>query len=248
MQKVRVLPFETLPGPLNMALDEYLTWQALEYGLASFRWYAWQETTVTLGYFQSVQELQAARPELSACPWVRRSSGGGTLVHDPAHELTYALALPPSANWKPPTDNWICQMHRYLRSALAHFNVPARLVVCGEEKKLEPFLCFQHQTPGDLLIGQHKVAGSAQRRLKGAIGQHGSVTFSRSPLTPHMPGVAELSGVKIDFSEFQTAFLNTLRDDAGWMLEPGELSESDWGKIRQIADEKYTHPDWNHKR
>ena len=33
----------------------------------------------------------------------------------------------------------------------------------------EPFLCFQRRVPGDVLIGPHKIAGSAQRRHRGAV-------------------------------------------------------------------------------
>ncbi len=34
---------------------------------------------------------------------------------------------------------------------------------------IEPFLCFQRRSPGDVVIGETKVAGSAQRRCQGAV-------------------------------------------------------------------------------
>ena len=70
--------------------------------------------------------------------------------------------------------------------------------MCGEEKKLGPFLCFQHQTPGDLLVAGHKVVGSAQRRPHGATMQHGSILLRRSPHAPALPGIADLSETPID--------------------------------------------------
>jgi lipoate-protein ligase A len=237
----------TSAGTRQMALDEYLTLQALERGVASFRWYSWAEPTVSLGYFQAVQDLHD-RPALQHCQWVRRSSGGATLVHDPAHELTYALAIPPGPAWRPPIDNWICQMHRYLRSALSHFGVQAKQVACGEEQKLEQFLCFRHQTAGDLLVGQHKVAGSAQRRMKAAIGQHGSINFSQSPITPQVPGIAEVTGVTIDPSQFREVFSKVLRVEAGWALEPCELDATAWEHVARIEQAKYANSEWSHKR
>ena len=81
---------------------------------------------------------------------------------------------------------------------LAEFGIMARM----NERTLvslggEPFLCFQRRSVGDLLVGEHKVCGSAQRRRKGAILQHGSLLLAASPHAPELPGLAELNGQSI---------------------------------------------------
>lgn len=53
------------------------------------------------------------------------------------------------------------------------------------------FLCFERRSCGDVVWADRKVMGSAQRRLSGAILQHGSLLLSRSPHAPSLPGLSE---------------------------------------------------------
>ena len=61
-----------------------------------------------------------------------------------------------------------------------------------------PFLCFQRRTPGDLLIGGAKVLGSAQRRRKTAVLQHGGLLLAQSAHAPELAGIAELTGRELE--------------------------------------------------
>src|SRR5947209_17026168 len=144
----RLLPFETADGPHQMAADEVLLAAAVE-GVASLRFYAWEPPTLSLGYFQRADE-RLTDPRLAALPFVRRASGGGALVHH--HEVTYALALPPGPPWQS-GEPWPCRMHHLIQSALADLGVAATRRACGEQRRAGAFLCFRHQTPGDLLAG-----------------------------------------------------------------------------------------------
>ena len=94
--RIRLLPFAIADGVTNMAADEVMLRSAAD-GIASLRFYGWAQATVSLGYFQS-HVANRADPKLGALPWVRRPSGGATLVHH--HALTYALALPPGDAWQ----------------------------------------------------------------------------------------------------------------------------------------------------
>src|SRR2546429_99084 len=93
----RVLPFESAAGAWQMAADEALLESASLSNVASFRAYAWTEATLSLGYFQP-SALRLTDPLLAPLPYVRRASGGATLVHH--REVTYALALPAGAPWQ----------------------------------------------------------------------------------------------------------------------------------------------------
>ncbi|MEO2088804.1 MAG: hypothetical protein ABGY75_04790, partial [Gemmataceae bacterium] len=97
-------------------------------------------------------------------PYVRRATGGAAIVHDPPTEITYSFALPPGPHWQPPGESWICRMHYFVRDVLrAKWGVTAKAVVCGEEQKLGPVLCFLHHTPGDLVV-EARVRFSEQSR------------------------------------------------------------------------------------
>ena len=91
MGKARVIIDEPAPGVWNMAVDHALLETANATGLISLRFYAWSQPTLSLGYFQSRSHRQQHSASL-ACPLVRRSTGGGAIVHD--QEITYSLCVP----------------------------------------------------------------------------------------------------------------------------------------------------------
>lgn len=246
MPPVRLLPFAAASGADNMARDEALLHAAADRGVASLRFYTWTEPTLSLGYFQPSADRLTDSP-LSQMAWVRRATGGAAIVHDPAHEITYSLALPPGEAWQPRGESWICRMHYVVRDVLNEMGVGARAVVCGEEVKLGPVLCFRHQTPGDLTVNGHKIAGSAQRKWKGAMLQHGSVLFSRSPLAPSLPGIAELSGVTVS-KAVREPILAEFAKQTGWTLEPGDWTADELANAERISADKFANAEWNAKR
>jgi lipoate-protein ligase A len=101
--------------------------------------------------------------------------------------------------------------------------------------------------PGDLTVNGHKVAGSAQRKWKGALLQHGSILFSRSPLAESLPGIAELSGVRVT-KTIRESVLAELTRDTGWTLEAGDWTAAELADTKRIAGEKFAGAEWNAKR
>lgn len=224
-----------------MAADEVML-QAASHGIASLRFYTWSEPTLSLGYFQhAAQRLND--PRLRSVAWVRRPSGGAAILHH--HELTYCLTLPADRIGK---GSWICRMHDLIGETLQTFGVTTRAVACGEERKLGEFLCFLHQTPADLVIEGAKVVGSAQRKLRGAMMQHGSILLAQSEHTPALPGVAELGGRRIGIDELSSALLERFQVNLSWELVESDFSMAEVEFIRQITTDKYASSDWNEKR
>ena len=216
-----------------MAADEAMLLSA-ESGVASLRFYGWSPATVSLGYFQPASAA-FDDPILALLPWVRRSTGGATLVHD--RELTYALALPPNLAG----DSWMPRMHAIIVDALTTLGVHVDLV--REAAKFGDVLCFQQQTVGDVLSAGRKVVGSAQRRHRRCLLQHGAILLRRSPATPELPGLFETTGHDIESESLATAIV----DVAGWAIEAGDWTADDSGGIETIRD-KYGNPAWNEKR
>ena len=227
-----------------MAADEALLQTAVA-GTASFRLYGWSQPTLSLGYFQS-SAASRAYPTLGELPCVRRPSGGAALVHH--LEVTYTLALPPGTPWQKSGESWLRRMHDLLIDALASLGV--RVKMCGEyeEKKLGEVLCFLHQTPGDLLIGGSKIVGSAQRKQRGALMQHGSILLGASPWTPHLPGIRELAGVVLSAELLGTAVAEQFAKQTGWRFVASEWTPSERQRIDELAAGKYSQPVWNGKR
>lgn len=248
MPEIRTLPFATRTGTGNMAADEVMLHTAAERGTASFRAYSWTSPTLSLGYFQPSADRDLTE-KLASLDWVRRATGGAAIVHDPFTELTYSIALPAGAPWQTRGDAWICRMHGYLRETLQSvWGIESKLLVCGAETKLGPVLCFQHQTAGDLLIGAHKIAGSAQRKQKGALLQHGSILLRHSAIAPQLPGIAELTEISIPAEELAIGFIRRLAVETGWHPHSSDWTDEEFAEVEQIENEKYKSAVWNHKR
>jgi lipoate-protein ligase A len=223
-----------------MAFDEVLLESAVE-GTPSLRFYGWLSPTVSLGYFQP----SAVRGEgaLGDLPWVRRASGGMTLVHH--QELTYALALPSSL--LAVGQSWICRMHHTIRAALANFGVTAQTHSAPDHHPSGP-LCFHHFTAGDLMIGQAKVVGSAQRKLRGALLQHGGILLAQSPYTPSLPGIREIIGRDLKVESLCAAVQRAFERDTGWTLVPQDVSADERRCVEDLVETRYDAAEWNEKR
>ncbi|MCY2974874.1 MAG: hypothetical protein NTW52_09450 [Planctomycetota bacterium] len=78
-------------GAWNMAMDQAMALYAAEQGCIILRVYQWASPTLSLGYFQSHDDLLTI-PGLEEIDCVRRETGGGAIVHD--HEITYSVAVP----------------------------------------------------------------------------------------------------------------------------------------------------------
>jgi lipoate-protein ligase A len=139
-------------------------------------------------------------------------------------------------------------MHELIGRSLRTWGISAERVGCGEERKLGSVLCFQHQTVGDLLLAHQKIAGSAQRKSRGAVLQHGGILLSCSRHAPQLNGIVELSGVSISADSLRQALEGQLEGAFGWTLNRENWSACDLEQIRTIESAKYANAAWNLKR
>jgi lipoate-protein ligase A len=197
-------------GAWNMAVDEALLDQAADEGLASLRFYRWREPTLSLGYFQRYDERALHAPSRDAAV-VRRLSGGGALIHD--RELTYSLCLPASHPLARETVKLYESAHEALIDTLGERGIAAslhgRAAMAPAEQPDEPFLCFARRTSADVVLAETstsasapiKIVGSAQRRRRGAVLQHGAVLLETSPSAPELPGLDRAGAARLAADE-----------------------------------------------
>lgn len=242
MARCRFLPYAAADGPHNMAADEALLQSAAQ-GTASLRFYGWAAPTVSLGYFQP-ECVRAEDERLTPLPYVRRASGGGTLVHH--HEVTYALAVPPGPPWQT-GEPWLRRMHAIIALALKETAIAAYVQDEADVPSAGPF-CYLQPTPGDLLIGSSKIVGSAQRKQRGALMQHGSILLAASPLTPALPGIRELTGRSLTAVETCVSVRRAFADQTGWEILETDWTASERQAIAALAANKYSQDWWNRKR
>jgi len=253
------------PGSWNMAVDEALLEAAVD-GTATLRLYQWAEPTLSLGYFQRLDDRRL-HPASRACAVVRRQTGGGAILHD--RELTYSLALPARSRFARDATELYLVVHeaigKLLAGALESTATNWRLEIHERPSRLapaaEPFLCFERRARGDLLLvadrrvtrtdappPAYKILGSAQRRHRGAILQHGSLLLGQSPAAPELPGWRELTGEATTAADLITALPEHLAAVLSSRLESGDLPSAMRAAAGQLERQKYASPAWTARR
>lgn len=162
-----------LPGAENMVRDEALLERVLAGEGPFIRVYGWAKPTLSLGYFQRLEEVaEVGAAERLGVDVVRRFTGGGAILHH--HELTFAVALPASHPWaRLGVNDSYLEITRPLLTLLQSRQVRARYR--GEGLAVKTANCFAGSACPDIVVGGNKLFGSAQRRREGAVLQHGSL-------------------------------------------------------------------------
>lgn len=243
----RIIVDEPAGGAWNMAVDEALLESAADTGECVLRFYQWQEPTLSLGYFQRWQERQAHVASLH-CDLVRRPSGGGAILHD--RELTYCFVAPAGHPLARDAESLYRAIHGTLIETLDDLDVPASLCASSDEapdddRASRAFLCFQRRSPGDVLLGDAKIVGSAQRRWSSAVLQHGSILLSRSPAAPELEGIEQLAGVPISAEMLAELWQPPLMAALRLSHRKVGLTAAEATAARGFLRDKYDQARWN---
>jgi lipoate-protein ligase A len=92
------------------------------------------------------------------------------------------------------------------------------------------------------------VLGSAQRRHRGAILQHGSLLAAKSQAAPELPGLSDLIGVELQIEGLVTAITVKLTEALNIRPIPDRLSKKLESKAADLANKKYSSEIWTNRR
>lgn len=204
----------------NMAVDEALLRHVVSPVL---RIYGWQQTCVSLGYFQKSSVAPAGTP------FVRRYTGGGLVEH--GNDLTYTLVLPAD---HPLTLAGTLPSYRAIHEAVASALQAAGTVchLATAQPKKDHASCFLKPVPADVLDSKGiKLAGAAQRRTKQGCLHQGSILLP-GPIPAQM---TELLPEHLALA-LQTSWIATERT-----RQEEELAE-------KLFRERYSTREWNFSR
>jgi lipoate-protein ligase A len=256
MTRARLLIDPPLPGPTNMARDEALLQLChRRTDPPMLRLYAWSPATISLGYFQDYGEYQRLPPPAGALPVVRRTTGGGAILHD--LELTYALVISlehPLVKGRP---NHLYRLaHEAIIAAVGH---QVRMLGCDDSAcdasaQRGPFFCFARRHGLDVVTadgqgpgGFSKIAGSAQRRTADAILQHGSIILdTRYPQQP-VGTWSALAGTAMDFAAAVQLLVPAFAESLGVSLHQKSWWESELLAAADL-ERRYVSPPWTMHR
>ncbi|WP_166828565.1 lipoate--protein ligase family protein [Thalassoroseus pseudoceratinae] len=240
-------------GAWNMALDEALLEAALAEEFVVSRWYRWSEPTLSLGYFQSPDDplIDTRFRDLQK---VRRLSGGGAILHD--REWTYSCVIPPSHPQSETPLQVYHQAHDAIISVLKRHGVPAALRGEFLDALEGNFLCFQRGDSRDIVCDGKKILGSAQRRRRGAVLQHGSLIVEASPVAPEIPGLKEQANLDtLDndiITELAQALHSVLRinelESGNQLSDETAYPQSILDRATELKHERYDALAWGRRR
>lgn len=167
-------------GFTHMAVDLALAQQAAQRPFAAtLRVYRWQPAAVSLGFHQSLEEIDLEACRRQGVDVVYRPTGGRAVLH--SNELTYSVTLSPASRL---FDLEIMAVYERISlailAALAQLQIPA--VFDRSDRTAKDFsrgelssLCYASAIQHEIGVQGRKLVGSAQRRFTDAVLQHGSI-------------------------------------------------------------------------
>lgn len=257
MNTFRLLQTGYNTAAFNMALDEVLINRiASGQSAPTLRFYRWQPSTISIGYFQSME----AEVDLNKCrelgvDVVRRQTGGGAVFHD--DEVTYSMHVPLSLRILPEKilDSYakICGA---LITGLKQININA------------------HFAPlNDIVVGDtvmQKISGNAQTRKQGVLLQHGTILKSVNvekmfdllkvpdeklkgklitDIKQRVTSIDDYLGHSISFDKIVEALISGFKQDFSEVqFVEDSLTDAEIADATALAEQKYNTNSWNYQR
>jgi lipoate-protein ligase A len=256
-------------GAWNMAVDEAIL---LEIGarrsLPTLRLYSWVPACLSLGYSQSIKDVDRVMLDQSGWTLVRRPTGGRAILH--TDELTYSVIAPPD---EPHVRGNVIESYRRLSMALLF-----ALKSIGLDPKADPHkdapqnglgpVCFEVPSNYEITVRGKKLIGSAQARRKEGVLQHGSLplfgdltritgvlrfdspeekTRAAVRLLEHATTVETILNRQISLEEAMQAFFNAFNRKLNINLIPGDLSPAEYRLAEELVTKKYDNNIWTER-
>ena len=262
MMDWRVIGLQTHDAFMNMALDEAVC-EAVAAGEVppTIRFYRWQPSAVSIGYFQSLDdEVAVEKCKEAGVDYIRRRTGGGSVYHDYDGEITYSVIAPESIFPRGILDSYkvICG---WIIDSLERVGVKAEfkpindIVMAGGDVE-----------EGEESVEGKKISGNAQTRRSGVLLQHGTLLFKVD--VPKMfsllkVGQEKIADKMIAAASDRVTSINTLKpklsieDVYGAMVEgftdgkkwkEGDFLISEMKRASELIEERYGNAEWNGMR
>jgi lipoate---protein ligase len=241
-KQIRVLETGCNPGAWNMALDEALLTNLVDYDTPILRLYGWQPPCVSIGYFQSMEEeVDVLKCSNMGVDVVRRITGGGAVLHE--FELTYTFI----------TKN-------YPANILESYQLICEpVVLClnrlGYKAKYVPL--------NDIVVDNKKVSGNAQTRKNNTLLQHGTILLDvdvekmfsmlkvpSEKIKDKMIKDAKdrVAGIDRSFEEVASNLKESFAEIFGAQIITDTLSSKEEEDTEKLVIEKYSSRQWNWRK
>lgn len=267
--KMRLIIDQPKTAAENMAIDEAIMRNCKKLGLPTLRLYSWKPPTVSIGYFQSLnEEVDLLKCKECGVDYVRRITGGGAVLHD--KELTYSFVCAADGSIVPKN---ILESYRKICQGiifgLDKFGLSAQFVPLNDiiVNHAEHSSAWPRATA--VAQGSKKISGQAQTRRENVILQHGTVLLDVD--VDKMFSILKVPNEKMrdkivqDVKQRVTSLKHELGREIGFDEMAGQIAkgfattfEAEFARgalsahekklAEKIAKEKFSKKEWNEMR
>jgi lipoate-protein ligase A len=252
-----------------MAVDEALLESVTQaMSIPVLRLYAWSPPCLSIGYAQSIADID--QPRLAAQGWqvVRRPTGGRAILH--TDELTYAVIAPQD---EPRLAGGVLASYRRLSTALLRalhlLEAPAESTQpTGKAARNQEPVCFEVPSSYEITVDGKKLIGSAQVRKRGGVLQHGTLPLSGdlARITRALAYAADNDrqaaaqrvlkraatleaalGRVVPWDDAADALATAFASELSLELVPSALTREETTRAQELEVQKYAHPSWTNK-
>ena len=257
----RLIDEGPLDGPSNMALDEaLLSCFDPRHSLPVLRLYGWEPPALSVGRYQDA----AGALDLELCtadrvPVVRRMTGGGIIFH--GQELTYSIVCAPEQIGEAlGVKDGFRKLCGFLLGTYQRLGLDAAFATdrnsAGVPLGERTAFCFAGKEDFDVLVNGQKIGGNAQRRLRGAILQHGSIPlesrvqhalrYLKEP-APGAAGAVSLAelGLRPELAVLKGMLVDSFQERVGARLQRVVPSAEEREAAARLEASKYRCDEWN---
>jgi len=255
-------------GAWNMALDEAIL-ESISEGLqpVTVRLYAWAPACLSLGYAQSISDVNVSALERDGWQLVRRPTGGRAILH--TDELTYSVCAHQD---DPIMAGGILESYRrishILIRGLSRIGIDAvsdNRYELPEDSDRTAAVCFEVPSNYEITANGKKLIGSAQARKNLSVLQHGSFPLfgdltriieglnfdnleqqsaARRRLLMHAVTAADVLGTNINWTDASSAIIKAFTEYFSSEVNPSLPSPREIQLAEKLVADKYSNPVW----
>ncbi len=259
-------------GAWNMAIDEaILEVIGRREVKPTLRLYDWEPPCLSIGYAQSISDVDYQQLESYGWEIVRRITGGRAILH--ADELTYSVIGPQD---EPRLAGGVLESYRRLSQALLaaiqKLGLPAEAFPQpkspGANNRSNEPVCFEVPSNYEITLQGKKLIGSAQARKKEGVLQHGTLPLfgdltritqalsfpddmKRNVAAERMllraTNIENALNRMVSWEEAAEAVITAFEETLDLQFEPANLTPTELARAEELVKEKYAHPNWTER-
>ena len=254
-------------GAANMAVDEAML-EAVQSDSApaTLRLYRWEPPALSLGYAQSIDDVDLPALEHHGWDLVRRPTGGKAILH--TDELTYSVVAPADHRL---VQGGVLESYHRISKGLIHglellgVTVEVAPEIPGDDAAETNPVCFEVPSAYEITAGGKKLVGSAQVRRRGGVLQHGTIPLrgdigrichalafdsanererAAVRVRQRAATIEQLAERPVTWNEASDALIRGFTEALELSLVPGELSAEELQRASELQAERQLGTEW----